>query len=121
MNLEKKSKFIAVNFPEYRQRLNYLYWNAQTAYNVFVNVFYDKLKKKEVVMKKPDLHEIAFRINEDGYKSCQAITTVLIDEALLEAFNEVLSKYHDEVLEMLQEMEHGEPRNSEEYFERYGK
>lgn len=69
---------------------------------------------------KIDTKDIAFRLHEDGHRSNSIHIEDLITEALIESINPELVRLTDEVIAEMQELEHPEPRNREEYNERYG-
>ena len=68
---------------------------------------------------KPDLQELAQKIIDNGQSSDRHIEDI-ITEMLLNRINPQLEAWTEEVLEIMQELEHPEPRNKEEYDERYG-
>lgn len=64
--------------------------------------------------------DIAFRLNESGYRSDSSNIEDLITESLLEQINPFLVAQTEQVIQEMQELEHPEPRTREEYNERYG-
>jgi hypothetical protein len=73
---------------------------------------------------KLNLDKIAAKMREKGFNSyhraSHGIAQEMIVETLLSEIQPQLDKWSEEVLEKLQELEHPEPRNKEEYNERYG-
>lgn len=64
--------------------------------------------------------DIAEKIQARGLDSSARHIEDVITEMLINSINPQLEAWTEEVLEHLQELEHPEPRNKEEYDERYG-
>ena len=68
---------------------------------------------------KPDLQELAQKIIDNGQSSDRHIEDI-ITEMLLNRINPQLEAWTEEVLEIMQELEHPAPRTKAEYDERVG-
>ena len=71
------------------------------------------------LMNKPDLQELAQKIIDKGQSSDRHIEDT-ITEMLLNRINPQLEAWTEEVLEIMQELEHPEPSTKAEYDERIG-
>lgn len=71
-------------------------------------------------MKKPNIKEIAAKLHDNGVNSYHSQVSDLASEALINAINEELSQWTEEVIAELENLEHPQPENKAEYDEMLG-
>lgn len=71
-------------------------------------------------MTKPNLKDIADKIRTKGLESSSRHIEDTIYDMLIDKLDDQLESWTDEVIEILQDMEHPEPRTKAEYDERNG-
>jgi len=72
------------------------------------------------LMSKPDLKDIAEKLHSKDLSSNYKHIEDRIYEAIINRLDRQLEAWTEEVIEIMQELEHPEPRTKAEYDERYG-